>query len=167
MKYTDFVSLSECFRLFVCDLPRDVDIEEVKFVELFLEMALGIDHEGGVIKGFIVSTGNGADGVHLVLAALLLDGFEGGRVVEIFSELVHVFLDIGGVANLAKHRYVCTVFAGSGEGLCDVADVFQLVGNASGLQDGQFELLHKIYPKNHCLLTIYIVRIYFKSKKKR
>jgi hypothetical protein len=80
---------------------------------------------------------------------------------------MHVFLDIGGVANLAKHRHVCPVFAGSGESLCDVTDVFQLVGDASGLQDGQFELLHKIYPKNHCFLTISIARIKFESKNKR
>jgi hypothetical protein len=78
LKDTYFVSLSECFRLFVCDFPRNVDIKEVKLVELLLKVALGIDHEGSVIKSFIMSAWNGADGVHLVLAALLLDGFKCG-----------------------------------------------------------------------------------------
>lgn len=49
----------------------------MELVELLLQKAVGIDDEGCIEELFILPSGYGANGIHLVLTALLLYGLEG------------------------------------------------------------------------------------------
>jgi hypothetical protein len=86
-------------------------------------VAIGVDDEGSVVELLVVPAGNGANGVHLVLTALLFDGLQCGRILKIFRELMHVLLDIGRVADLPQHGHVCPVLARSRQRLSNIANV--------------------------------------------
>ena len=142
VEHAGLAALREGLRLLVGDLAGNVDVEEVQFVVGILELSVRVDDEGSVEELSFGPARDAADGVHLVLAALLLDGAQGGRVLEVLGELVHVLLDVGRVADLAQHRHVRPVLARSRQRLADVPDVRRLVRHATRLQDRQLELLH-------------------------
>lgn len=49
---------------------------------------------------------------------------------------------VGRVADFAEDGDVGAVLASSGEGLLDVVDVGLFVGDAAGLEEGEFEFFH-------------------------
>lgn len=67
----------------------------MQFVELLLQVSLRVYHKGSIVEFFIVAARNGADSIHFVQTALLLNGFEGWGVLEVLCKLMHVFFDIG------------------------------------------------------------------------
>ena len=109
IKHTNLMTWAESLRLIVGDLTRNIDVEKMRFVILFLELSFGIYDEGSIEKLLIGFARDGADCVHFVVKADLFDGVESGRVREIFGKLMHVALDVGGVADFSEDGHVGAV----------------------------------------------------------